>query len=209
MPKTKPKPPKRTTPPKKAAPKPRPKRMRAHKAVHPKPIKKARPTMTAATAKDESPRGAGSGEHANATRDRDETKGKHKATKTTEYPEGDIEKGRIDPEELTEGQTAEQIAMRDRRAYLLDQAEKNQAANDELNAIQVEQNKRVQLGQNILQDPDEMRESSMETAINALKQHDPDERKKNAEAAQKNAEKSPRYNPNPGTPDFKQGQASG
>jgi hypothetical protein len=164
---------------------------------------------TAATAKDDSPRGAGSGEHANATRDRDETKGRGHKTKTTEYPEGDIEKGRIDPEALTEGQTAEQIAMRDRRAYLIDQAEKNEAANDELNAIQVDQNKRVQLAQNILQDPDEMRESSMETAINALKQHDPDERKKNAEAAQKNAEKNPKYTGSPTTADFKQGQAAG
>jgi hypothetical protein len=129
--------------------------------------------------------------------------------KTTEYPEGDIEKGKIDPEELTEGQTAEMIPMRDRRAYLLDQAKKNEAANDELNAIQIDQNKRVQLAQNILQDPDEMRESSMETAVAALKQHDPDVRKKQAEAAQKNAEKNPRYTPSPTSPDFKAGQASG
>jgi hypothetical protein len=183
-------------PPKKTAPKrnirilPKPTK-RMPTAVHRKPPQKARNAMTEPTKTEEK---------------KDKAKDKDK---TTEYPKGDIEKGKIDPEELTEGQTAEMIPMRDRRAYLLDQAEKNEAANDELNAIQVEQNKRVQLAQNILQDPDEMRESSMETAVAALKQHDPDVRKKQAEAAQKNAEKNPRYAPNPGTPDFKQGQASG
>jgi hypothetical protein len=191
-------------PPKKTAPKrnirilPKPTK-RMPTAVHRKPTqKKARHAMT----------------EPNKTEEKDKAKDKAKdKDKTTEYPEGDIEKGKIDPEELTEGQTAEMIPMRDRRAYLLDQARKNEAANDELNAIQVEQNKRVQLAQNILQDPDEMRESSMETAVAALRQHDPDVRKKQAEAAQKNAdknaEKNPRYTPSPTSPDFKAGQASG
>ncbi len=123
-------------------------------------------------------RGAGTGENANATRSRDYKEG-------TKYTKGDPAKGRIVPEDLTLGQVAEQIAMRDRRAYLVDQAEKNEAANDELNAIQVDQNKRLQLVQNILQDPDEMRDSSMETAVAALKMHDPDERKKRVAAKQK------------------------
>lgn len=113
----------------------------------------------------------------------------NRKTKDQNYPEGDIEKGRIDPEELTEGQVATQIAARDRRAYLIDQGEKNEAANDELNAIQVEQNKRVQLAQNILQDPDVQRSESMETALNALKAHDPDTRKKTVDAAKKHNEK--------------------
>jgi hypothetical protein len=158
---------------------------------------KARDTMTTQAAE---PRGAGTGQQANATRDR--------KPKDTEYPKGDIAKGRIDPEALAEAETVEQIAMRDRRAYLIDQAEKNEAANDELNAIQVEQNKKVQLAQNIIQDPDVQREESMETAVAALKMHDPDERKKRAEAAQKNAASGRTFG-SPATPDFKAGQASG
>lgn len=159
--------------------------------------------MTAAASEH---RGAGSGEHAVATR------GRQYNEKPTEYAKGDIEKGRIDYEKLSEGQTAEQIAMRDRRAYLIDQAEKNEAANDELNAIQVDQNKRVQFVQNQLQDPDEMRESSMETAVAALKMHDPDERKKQVEATQKQREKDSKTvkaGGNQNTADFKAGQAAG
>jgi hypothetical protein len=212
MPKTKPKP----KVAKKAAKKVAAKRHHApipHRSVAKKTAprqretqtKKERPAMT--TAKDDSPRGAGSGEHANATRDR---KSEAKSyTPGPEYDEGDPAKGKLDPEALAEAETVEQIPMRDRRAYLLDQAAKNESANDELNAIQVEQNKRLQFAQAIIQDPDRMREESMETAITALKMHDPDTIKKNAEAAQKNAEKSPKYTPSPTTPDFKAGQASG
>lgn len=136
--------------------------------------------MTTAAATQET-RGAGSGENANATRSRDYKEG-------TKYTKGDPAKGRIDFAKLAEGETIEQIPMRDRRAYLLDQAAKNEAANDELNAIQVDQNKRLQAVTNLIQDPDEMRDSSMETAVAALKMHDPDERKKQASARQKQAE---------------------
>ena len=154
-------------------------------------------------------RGAGSGEYANATR------GRNYDQTPTEYAKGSIEKGRIDPEELSTGQTAEMKAARDRRAYLIDQAEKNEAANDELNAIQVEQIKKVQLAQNQLQDPDRMREESMETAINALKSHDPDTMRENADAARKQREKDRKDDRkdksfgSPTTADFKAGQASG
>jgi hypothetical protein len=144
-----------------------------------KPPQKERRAMTTAVA--EQPRGAGTGEHANATRSR-------KYTEETKYTPGDPAKGRIDYEKLSEGQTAEQIAMRDRRAYLINQAEKNEAANDELNAIQVDQNKRLQLVTNLLQDPDEMRDSSMETAVAALKMHDPDQRRKDAATRRKQVE---------------------
>jgi hypothetical protein len=134
--------------------------------------------MTTAAAE---PRGAGSGENAVATRHRS-------YNEDVKYAKGDAAKGRVDPVKLTEGQVAEQIAARDRRAYLINQAEKNEAANDELNAIQVDQNRRLQLVQNIIQDPDEMRDASMETAVAALKMHDPDTRKKDAEAKQKKIE---------------------
>ena len=157
------------------------------------------------TAENREHRGAGSGEHANATR------GRRHDQSATEYEKGDIDKGRIDPEEKTLGQVSEIKAARDRRAYLIDQAEKNEAANDELNAIQTEQNKKVQLAQNILQDPDVMREESMETAINALTREDPDVRRKDAEDAQKARDKADKAGTrsSPTTADFKQGQASG
>jgi hypothetical protein len=96
----------------------------------------------------------------------------HKPGDFGDYPEGDPEAGRIDPEEQAECITSEQIPMRDRRAYLLQQAERNERANDEINAIQVEQNKDVQFAQSMLQDPDVMRENSMDQAIAQLKQHD-------------------------------------
>lgn len=124
-------------------------------------------------------RGAGSGEHANATRSR-----RHDQS-ASEYPKGDIDKGRLDPEVLAEGLTENLKAARDRRAYLIDQAEKNEAANDELNAIQTEQNKKVQFATNLIQDPDRMREESMETALNALKSQDLDVRKKDSEERHK------------------------
>lgn len=166
-------------------------RKRERESKTAKPAKKARQAMTAthndadtarAVDKDrnsvtaheanqsqrQAQRGAGSGEHAVATR------GRNYNQSAADYPKGDIDKGRIDYDKLSEGQTAEIIPARDRRAYLIDQAEKNEAANDELNAIQTDQNKRLQFAQNMIQDPDEMRDSSMETAINALKMHDPD-----------------------------------
>jgi hypothetical protein len=145
--------------------------------------------MTTATAE---PRGAGTGENAVATRDRkyNENRAGAAPVKTTEYPKGDPEEGRIIPEDLTLGQVAELKNARDRRAYLIQQAERNEAANDELNAIQVDQNKRVQLVQNQLQDPDRMREESMETAVAMLKEHDPDERAKAAATAQKHRDKA-------------------
>jgi hypothetical protein len=155
---------KRQAPKKSAAKKP-PQKAPARRVVKKSAAKRSRTMSTTAV----EPRGAGSGEHAVATRSRN--------PKDTAFAKGDIAKGRIDPEEVTTGQVAELKAARDRRAYLVDQAEKNEAANDELNAIQVEQNRKLQLVQNIIQDPDEMRDSSMETAINALKEMDPDTRR--------------------------------
>lgn len=122
-------------------------------------------------------RGAGTGVAANVTRDRqyNETVPGAAPAKIVggSYPQGDIAKGRIDPDNPDRP-----IAMRDRRAYLVDQAQKNQDANDELNAIQTEQNERAMEGFNKIgqPDPDEQRESSMEAAVAALKSQDPDER---------------------------------
>ena len=147
---------------------------RRREYTHARPTqKKVRPAMNTTT----EPRGAGTGENAVAARSRDVEKKPAQST----YAKGDIAKGKIDPEKLADCQTIDQIAMRDRRAYLIDQAEKNEAANDELNAIQVDQNKRVQLAQNLAQDPDVQREESMESATAALKEHDPDTAKSQAQ----------------------------
>lgn len=123
--------------------------------------------------------------------------------------EGDPAKGKIDPDDPDK-----YIAMKDRRAYLIDQAEKNEKANDELNAIQVAQNekyRKLQLENSVVIDPDKARDESMESARAALKMHDPDERKKQAEAQQKAQEKQAgsRAFGSPTSPDFRQGQASG
>lgn len=94
----------------------------------------------------------------------------------TEYPEGDPDAGAFDPDNPDR-----LIAHRDRRAYLLRQAQRNEAANDQLNALQVSQNRRVQWGTNALSDPDYLREVSMVTAQTAIKAHDPEVVKKNHE----------------------------
>lgn len=136
------------------------------------------------------PRGAGSGEKANATRSRNynESPDEHLAFAEgksaadykpeayepgTDYPEGDPAKGKLDYSTIAVDPNL-YIAQRDRRAYLVDQAEKNEAANDELNAIQVEQNKRVQMASNLVNDPDFQRDNSMQTAVAALEMHNPD-----------------------------------
>lgn len=97
----------------------------------------------------------------------------------TEYPEGDPDKGALD----LSTQTPQLIAQRDRRAYLIRQAERNEAANDQLNAIQVAQNRRVAALPALLNDPDYLRETSMETAQAALMTHDPENIRQNREQA--------------------------
>lgn len=201
MPKTQPKPTRKTAAKKKTqrhpvtpirAAKKHPKARRREPA-HVKPPKKARPAMSdTPTTQPAEQRGHGenAGTLAVQTRSRNynepvESENGFKPGSETEYAEGDIDAGRIDPQELAQGQTAEMKSARDRRAYLLDQARKNEAANDELNAIQVEQNKRVQFGQNLIQDPDVMREESMVTARAELEAHDPDKVRETQAAAQK------------------------
>jgi len=159
------------------------KRMR--EATHRKPTKKVRPTMT--NAETTQPRGAGSGENAVATRTRQYNEPASRDGGGKTYPKGDIAKGRLDPD-----RPDRLIAHRDRRAFLQDQAEKNEAANDELNAIQVEQNERAMEAFKELDpvlDPDKQRDESMENAVLALREHDPDVRKQQVDAKQKAADK--------------------
>jgi hypothetical protein len=98
----------------------------------------------------------------------------------TEYPEGDADAGGLPLETAVQAQL---LAQRDRRAYLIRQAERNEAANDQLNAIQVAQNRRVAALPALLNDPDYLREVSMQTAQAALMTHDPVNVRKNREQA--------------------------
>lgn len=225
---TKKKAPKKGTPSKRWVPPPPKKKA----TTRHQPPKKVSHTMT--TEKEQ--RGAGSGEEAVRYREqKNPTTGQHpsqgqpgkpkddddkeddKSGKTRKskdgdsddpQAEGDPEKGKIDPDDPDR-----YIAMKDRRAYLIDQAEKNEKANDELNAIQVAQNERYRkamLENNPYIDPDKQRDESMESARAQLMMHDPDTVKKNAEAAKKaRAEAGTRQFGSPNTPDFRAGQVSG
>jgi hypothetical protein len=174
----------------KSTPKPAAKKRRSHAMTE---QQENNAQQTAPPRQRREPRGAGSGEKANATRGRnyDESPDEHldfaegKSAEDykpegyepgPEYPEGDPAKGKLDNSTTNNMDPNNYIAMRDRRAYLVDQAEKNQAANDELNAIQVEQNKRVQMASNLINDPDYQRDKSMETAKAALELHNTEER---------------------------------
>ena len=98
----------------------------------------------------------------------------------TEYPEGDADEGVLPTETFQQQQL---LAMRNRRAYLIRQAERNEAANDQLNAIQVAQNRRVAALPQLLNDPDYLREVSMQTAQAALMTHDPENMRQKREQA--------------------------
>lgn len=79
----------------------------------------------------------------------------------SEYPEGDATKGKPDFQALAEGAT-EHVVMRDRRAYLISQAEKNQAANDEAQAQYIEGLKGTPQPIGLVNDPDFQRDKSMQ-----------------------------------------------
>lgn len=91
------------------------------------------------------------------------------------YQEGDASAGRIEPKEEPAILTSDPlIAARDRRAYLVDQAVKNESANDELNAHQIENNKKLADIMKPIVDPDEMRDESVEASIAELDEHTPE-----------------------------------
>jgi hypothetical protein len=134
--------------------------------------------------KDNSPRGAGSGEEANIMRQLPDRETVPPPIEVTDYEDGDIDAGRLDYQAEAVDPNAG-IAMRDRRAYLLDQAQKNQDANDELNAIQVRKNRRAMAGMGVMQDPDVQRETSMQTAIAALGEPDIDKERERIQRIRK------------------------
>jgi hypothetical protein len=175
----------------KPAPKPAAQKRRSHAMTEQQ--ENTEQQQAAAPRQRREPRGAGSGEKANATRDRNydespEERLAYAEGKSAEdykpegykpgpdFPKGEPARGKLDFGAAASVDPNQFIAMRDRRAYLIDQAEKNEAANDELNAIQVDQNRRVPLATNLVNDPDYQRDTSMQTARAALEMHNTDER---------------------------------
>jgi hypothetical protein len=91
----------------------------------------------------------------------------------SEFPEGDATKGKPDFQKIAEGcNVVQPIAMRDHRAYLLSQAEKNQRANDEIQARAVEGGaKDISPVAGLLIDPDFQRDTSMQNALAEIDMH--------------------------------------
>jgi hypothetical protein len=102
----------------------------------------------------------------------------------SEFPEGDATKGKPDYQARAEGRV-EQLPMRDHREYLKDQALKNERANDELNARQVEQNQNFNKAIGLMNDPDFQRDNSMQTALAEADRHTEDGQRKRKDARAK------------------------
>jgi hypothetical protein len=135
--------------------------------------------------KDNSPRGAGSGEEANIMRQLPDRETVPPPIEVTDYEDGDADAGRLDYNAQAQVDADAIIPMRDRRAYLIQQAERNEAANDELNFIQVQKNRRAAAGMGVFQDPDYQRETSMQTAIAALGEPDIDKERERIQRIRK------------------------
>jgi hypothetical protein len=100
-----------------------------------------------------------------------------------EFPEGDPAAGKPDFELRANMYTgAEQIPQRDYRAYLLDQAAKNEAANDEVNAIVVERERKLGAVAGLVLDPDYQRDISMQSTLATIGS-DPDAQQRRVDAA--------------------------
>lgn len=92
--------------------------------------------------------------------------------------EGKVEDGKYTAEELSEQVAARQIPIRDRRAYLLDQARRNEAVNDEVNARETD---RINAGRDamvLVNDPDQIRENSLQSSLADLDFHTPEGERK-------------------------------
>ena len=102
----------------------------------------------------------------------------------SKYPKGDPAKGKDPEKDIPMFIKGPQIAMRDRRAYLVDQAQKNEAANDEVNAHEVENNQRIAGIMFDALDPDKLRDETTEAAIEEIDRHSPENVEKQREFRQ-------------------------
>ena len=87
------------------------------------------------------------------------------------YAKGDPGKGRDPDKDIPFFIKGPQVAMRDRRAYLLDQAAKNESANDEVNAKQVENNQKIAEIMFEALDPDKVRDETTQAALDEMDRH--------------------------------------
>jgi hypothetical protein len=105
-------------------------------------------------------------------RERREGFGPYKAG--PQYAKGDPAKGRDPEKDIPMYIKGPQIAMRDRRAYLVDQAVKNESANDEVNAHEVANNQRIAEIMFDALDPDKLRDETTEAALEEIDRHTPE-----------------------------------
>ena len=85
--------------------------------------------------------------------------------------EGDVEAGHLSRRELAEQISPRIINARDSRAYRIDQALKNEAVNDEVNARETDIKNEARLRGAAALDPDQLRESSFESSLADLELH--------------------------------------
>jgi hypothetical protein len=91
----------------------------------------------------------------------------------TQFPKGDPAKGKGEMKEVAVFGPQNPIAHRDRRAYLIDQAAKNEAANDELQAKQVQANEKLAEIMVEALDPDRLRDETTKAALEEEDRHTP------------------------------------
>jgi hypothetical protein len=101
-----------------------------------------------------------------------------------EFPEGNPADGKPDYEARANMYTgqARPRAQRDVRAYLQDQAAKNEAANDEVNALAIEHERKAGAVAGLVLDPDYQRDISLQSTLATLGS-DPEARQRRVDAA--------------------------
>ena len=124
--------------------------------------------------------------------------------------EGDPEEGHWKPSELAEQTRPRVIPARDRRAYLVDQALKNEAVNDEVHRREAEiiNDGRDKLAAFL--DPDRLREESLQSTLADLDRHTDEGAEKRAQSRQAIAEaREKRGDPSPVPGDISGGSGGG
>lgn len=125
--------------------------------------------------------------------------------------EGDPAEGHLSQRELADQQIGGRIiAARDRRAYLIDQALKNEAANDEVNARETDARNEARLRGAGVIDPDRMREESLASSLADAEAHTEEGAEKRAQSRKAIADaRAERNDPSPVPGDISGGSGGG
>jgi len=159
----------------------------ARRKAVPKSVKKQAPQRRIPTPKKESPSMT---DESTTTTSKPKAKAKaseEEATPLTDEAlgkEGDAEEGHYSVEELAEQIRPRLITARDRRAYLTEQAEKNEAANDEVNEAETDLINEGRDRLAVFLDPDKMREENLGSALADIKMHTDEGREDRAKSRQ-------------------------